>query len=192
MAQPLLEARGLTKRFGHVRALQDADFTAYPGEAAALVGDSGAGKSSLVKTLPGAIRPDGGQILVDGGPVELAGPLDARRYGIETVCQDLALAPGLDAAADLHLGRELFRGGLLGRPGVLDRAAVRRSAVAAFAERGADLQDVGALGRQGVDQALAAIDKKKVTTRIGTDMVAITKANTDQPGIRKFFCQAAL
>ncbi|WP_329171868.1 ATP-binding cassette domain-containing protein [Streptomyces sp. NBC_01477] len=144
MAQPLLEARGLTKRFGHVRALQDADFTAYPGEVVALVGDNGAGKSSLVKTLSGTIRPDGGQILVDGSPVELASPLDARRYGIETVYQDLALAPDLDAAANLHLGRELFRGGLLGRLGVLDRAAMRRSAVTAFAELGVDLQDVGA------------------------------------------------
>ncbi|CAG6394369.1 ATP-binding cassette domain-containing protein [Streptomyces cocklensis] len=144
MAQPLLEARGLTKRFGHVRALQDADFTAYPGEVVALIGDNGAGKSSLVKTLSGTIRPDGGQILVDGSPVDLSSPLDARRYGIETVYQDLALAPDLDAAANLHLGRELYRGGLLGRLGVLDHAAMRRSAVTAFAELGVDLQDVGA------------------------------------------------
>ncbi|CAG7655872.1 ATP-binding cassette domain-containing protein [Actinacidiphila bryophytorum] len=144
MAQPLLEARRLTKRFGHVRALQDADFTAYPGEVVALVGDNGAGKSSLVKTLSGTIRPDGGQILVDGSPVELHSPLDARRHGIETVYQDLALAPDLDAAANLHLGRELYRGGLLGRLGVLDHAAMRRSAVTAFAELGVDLQDVGA------------------------------------------------
>ncbi|SHL41814.1 ATP-binding cassette domain-containing protein [Actinacidiphila paucisporea] len=144
MAQPLLEARRLTKRFGHVRALQDADFTAYPGEVVALIGDNGAGKSSLVKTLSGTIRPDAGQILVDGSPVELSGPLDARRHGIETVYQDLALAPDLDAAANLHLGRELYRGGLLGRLGVLDHAAMRRSAVTAFAELGVDLQDVGA------------------------------------------------
>ncbi|WP_327292241.1 ATP-binding cassette domain-containing protein [Streptomyces sp. NBC_01198] len=144
MAQPLLEARQLTKRFGHVRALQDADFTAYPGEVVALVGDNGAGKSSLVKTLSGTIRPDSGQILVDGTPVELASPLDARRHGIETVYQDLALAPDLDAAANLHLGRELHRGGLLGRLGVLDHAAMRRSAVTAFAELGVDLQDVAA------------------------------------------------
>ncbi|MFG1806803.1 ATP-binding cassette domain-containing protein [Streptomyces sp. NPDC049040] len=144
MAQPLLEARGLTKRFGHVRALQEADFTAYPGEVVALIGDNGAGKSSLVKTLSGTMRPDSGVILVDGAPVELASPLDARRHGIETVYQDLALAPDLDAAANLHLGRELHRGGLLGRLGVLDHAAMRRSAVTAFAELGVDLQDVGA------------------------------------------------
>ncbi|MDJ0343512.1 ATP-binding cassette domain-containing protein [Streptomyces sp. H10-C2] len=143
MAEPLLEARGVTKHFGHVQALQGADFTAWPGEVVALIGDNGAGKSSLVKTLSGTIRPDGGQILVDGAPVRLRSPLDARRYGIETVYQDLALAPDLDAAANLHLGRELYRGGLLGRLHVLDRAAMRRSAVAAFAELGVDLQDVG-------------------------------------------------
>ncbi|MFI9102107.1 ATP-binding cassette domain-containing protein [Streptomyces fildesensis] len=143
MTEPLLEARGVTKHFGHVQALQGADFTAWPGEVVALIGDNGAGKSTLVKTLSGTIRPDGGQILVDGAPVRLTSPLDARRYGIETVYQDLALAPDLDAAANLHLGRELFRGGLLGRLHVLDRAAMRRSAVAAFAELGVDLQDVG-------------------------------------------------
>jgi simple sugar transport system ATP-binding protein len=143
MAEPLLEARKVTKRFGHVRALQGADFTAYAGEVVALIGDNGAGKSSLVKTLSGTMAPDGGEILVDGTPVQLGSPLDARRYGIETVYQDLALAPDLDAAANLHLGRELFRGGLLGRLKVLDRTAMRRSAVAAFAELGVDLQDVG-------------------------------------------------
>ncbi|MDF9811205.1 ATP-binding cassette domain-containing protein [Streptomyces sp. SPB162] len=142
MAEPLLEARGVTKHFGHVQALQGADFTAWPGEVVALIGDNGAGKSTLVKTLSGTIRPDGGQILVDGAPVRLTSPLDARRYGIETVYQDLALAPDLDAAANLHLGRELFRGGLLGRLHVLDRGAMRRSAVRAFAELGVDLQDV--------------------------------------------------
>lgn len=143
MTAPLLEARGVTKRYGHVHALQAADFTAYPGEVVALIGDNGAGKSTLVKTLSGTIRPDAGQILVDGSPVDLASPLDARRYGVETVYQDLALAQDLDAAANLHLGRELFRGGLLGRLGVLDRAAMRRSAVAAFHELGVDLRDVG-------------------------------------------------
>ena len=143
MAEPLLEARKVTKRFGHVRALQGADFTAYAGEVVALIGDNGAGKSSLVKTLSGTMAPDGGEILVDGTPVQLGSPLDARRHGIETVYQDLALAPDLDAAANLHLGRELYRGGLLGRLKVLDRTAMRRSAVAAFAELGVDLQDVG-------------------------------------------------
>ncbi|MEW1860310.1 ATP-binding cassette domain-containing protein [Streptomyces sp. NBC_00669] len=142
MTEPLLEARKVTKRYGHVHALQGADFTAYPGEVVALIGDNGAGKSTLVKTLSGTIRPDEGEVLVDGVPVQLTSPLDARGHGIETVYQDLALAQDLDAAANLHLGRELYRGGLLGRLGVLDRAAMRRSAVAAFRELGVDLRDV--------------------------------------------------
>ncbi|MEY9844831.1 ATP-binding cassette domain-containing protein [Streptacidiphilus sp. MAP5-3] len=139
---PLLEARGVTKRFGQVQALDGADFTAYPGEVVALIGDNGAGKSSLVKTLSGAMRPDGGSIVVDGREVQLHSPQDARRVGIETVYQDLALAPDLDASVNLHLGRELRRGGLLGRLGVLDRAAMRRAAVTAFAELGVELPDV--------------------------------------------------
>ncbi|MDQ0306558.1 simple sugar transport system ATP-binding protein [Kitasatospora herbaricolor] len=133
----------MSKRYGQVHALQGADFTVRPGEVVALIGDNGAGKSTLVKTLSGTVRPDGGQILVAGVPVELGSPLDARRHGVETVYQDLALAPDLDAAANLHLGRELYRPGLLGRLGVLDHAAMRRSAVTAFAELGVDLRDVG-------------------------------------------------
>ncbi|MFJ4677746.1 MULTISPECIES: ATP-binding cassette domain-containing protein [Kitasatospora] len=142
MTQPLLEARQVSKRYGQVHALQGADFTVHPGEVVALIGDNGAGKSTLVKTLSGSAAPDGGEILVDGTPVRFAGPLDARRHGVETVYQDLALAPDLDAAANLHLGRELHRPGLLGRLGVLDNTAMRRAAVAAFAELGVDLRDV--------------------------------------------------
>jgi simple sugar transport system ATP-binding protein len=142
MTEPLLEARGLTRRYGHVLALQDADFTAYPGEVVALIGDNGAGKSTLVKALSGAIRPDGGEILLAGTPVHFDSPVDAQRLGIETVYQDLALAPDLDAAANLHLGREILRGGLLRPFGVLDRRAMRRAARAAFAELGVDLRDI--------------------------------------------------
>jgi simple sugar transport system ATP-binding protein len=144
MAVPLLEARGMIKRFGHVDALQGADFTAYAGEVVALIGDNGAGKTTLVKTLSGTLAPDGGEILFDGEPLHLTGPHDAQRHGIETVYQDLALAPDLDAAANLHLGRELYRGGLLGALKVLDRPRMRSAAVAAFAELGIDLRDVSA------------------------------------------------
>src|SRR5216683_1235232 len=141
MAEPLLEARGVIKHYGHVMALDGANFSAFPGEVVALIGDNGAGKSTLVKTLSGTIRPDGGQILIEGSAVRLASPLEARRYGIETVYQDLALAPDLDAAANLHLGREIYRIPFLR---VLNRAAMRQRATAAFAELGIQLPDVRA------------------------------------------------
>jgi simple sugar transport system ATP-binding protein len=141
MAEPLLEARDLIKNYGQVRALDGASFTVLPGEIVALIGDNGAGKSTLVKALSGAIRPDGGEILIHGRAVHLSSPLDAREHGIETVYQDLALAPDLDAAANLHLGRELYFIPFLR---VLNRAQMRRQAVAAFAELGIDLPDPGA------------------------------------------------
>ncbi len=142
MTEPLLRAVGLNKRYGQVHALEEADFSAYPGEVVALIGDNGAGKSTLIKVLCGAIQPDGGEILLSGQPVHFASPLDAQRHGIETVYQDLSLAPDLDAAANLHLGRELFRGGVLRPFRVLDRPAMRRSARTAFAELGVDLPDM--------------------------------------------------
>jgi simple sugar transport system ATP-binding protein len=141
MTEPVLEARRLVKHYGHVLALDEADFSAMPGEVVALIGDNGAGKSTLVKTLVGAIRPDSGEIRVDGTPVQLTSPVDARRHGIEAVYQDLALAPDLDAAANLHLGRELY---LIPFLKVLDRRSMRRRAIAAFADLGIELPDVGA------------------------------------------------
>jgi simple sugar transport system ATP-binding protein len=140
-AEPQLEARNLVKRYGQVQALDSANFTAFPGEVTALIGDNGAGKSTLVKCLSGAIRPDSGQIFVDGQPVSLSSPLDARRHGIETVYQDLALAPDLDAAANLHLGRELYRVRFLH---ILNKGEMRRRAVAAFKDLGVELPDVNA------------------------------------------------
>jgi simple sugar transport system ATP-binding protein len=139
MTVPLLEARGLTRRYGRVLALDGADFSAYPGEVVALIGDNGAGKSTLVKSLSGTIRPDQGQILMEGEPVRLGSPLDARAHGIETVYQDLALAPDLDAAANLHLGREVYRVRWLR---ILNRAAMRERAVQAFREIGTRVPDV--------------------------------------------------
>jgi simple sugar transport system ATP-binding protein len=145
LTEPLLEARGVFRRFGHVQALRGASFTAYPGEVVALVGDNGAGKSTLVKALSGALRPDDGQILLDGRPVHFAGPVDAQRLGIETVYQDLALAHDLDAAANLFLGREVTRFPLLN---VLDRRTMRHRAVEAFDELGIRLPDMSAPVRQ--------------------------------------------
>jgi len=111
---PVLEARGLVKRYGNVTALDGADFELYPGEILAVIGDNGAGKSTLIKALSGAIIPDEGEIRLDGQPVRFNSPLDARRQGIETVYQDLAVAPALDIVDNLFLGREIRRPGILG------------------------------------------------------------------------------
>ena len=152
--------------YGHVQALDGADFSVMPGEVAALIGDNGAGKSTLVKAMSGTIRPDRGEILVDGTPIRMSSPLDARSYGIETVYQDLALAPDLDAAANLHLGREIYRIPVLR---VLNRAAMRDRAVEAFRELGVRLPDVtapvGTLSggqRQSVAVARAVLYASKV------------------------------
>ncbi|MEV0681961.1 ATP-binding cassette domain-containing protein [Actinosynnema sp. NPDC050436] len=142
MVEPLLDARDLVKRYGGVEALRGASFTAHAGEVVSLIGDNGAGKSTLVKCLSGAEQPDGGTIVFDGRPVALPGPAAARELGIETVYQDLAVAPDLDPAANLFLGRELLKPGLLGRLGVLDKKEMRRRATGSFEELGVSLQDV--------------------------------------------------
>src|SRR5919198_436142 len=112
--EPVLSARGLYKRYGHVTALSGTDFDLLPGEVLAVIGDNGAGKPTLIKILAGALQPDEGRLFLEGDPVRFHGPLDARRHGIETVYQDLAVAPALDIADNLFLGRELRRPGILG------------------------------------------------------------------------------
>lgn len=111
----VLEARAVSKSYGQVRVLEDVDFELREGEVLAVVGDNGAGKSTMIKVLCGAVQPDGGEILLDGHPVRFASPLQARLMGIEAVYQDLAVAPALDIATNLYLGRELRRPGVLGR-----------------------------------------------------------------------------
>lgn len=126
--EPVLEARAISKHYGSVTALTDVDFEAYPGEIVALLGDNGAGKSTLIKILSGAVRPDTGTIKLHGRTVEFHGPRDARTQGIETVYQDLALAPDLDVASNLFLGREIVMPGLLGSLGIVNRRAMRAAA----------------------------------------------------------------
>ncbi|MGV9314326.1 ATP-binding cassette domain-containing protein [Streptomyces sp. NPDC003691] len=115
-ATPVLALRGVSKRFGAVQALTGVDLEVRAGEVVALVGDNGAGKSTLVKTISG-VHPgqslDGGTVEWDGRPVRITGPHDARKLGIATVYQDLALCDNLDVVANLFLGRELRRGGVL-------------------------------------------------------------------------------
>ena len=112
-ATPLLELRGITKRFGAVRALNGVDLAVRPGEVLGLVGDNGAGKSTLVKHISGIHTPDEGEILWEGEPVKLSGPQDAVDLGIATVYQDLALCDNLDVVDNLFLGRERKRYGLM-------------------------------------------------------------------------------
>jgi fructose transport system ATP-binding protein len=114
-ATPVMEARSLVKRYGHVVALDGTDFELYPGEILAVIGDNGAGKSSLIKCLSGATVPDEGEVLLDGDPVHFKTPLEARNAGIETVYQNLAVSPALDIATNLFLGREPRRTDLVGR-----------------------------------------------------------------------------
>jgi fructose transport system ATP-binding protein len=161
---PLLEARGLVKKYGQVVALNGADFDLMAGEILAIIGDNGAGKSTLIKALSGALQPEEGEILLEGESVNFRSPRDARRAGIETVYQDLAVAPALDIASNVFLGRETRRRGPAG--GVLrllDKRAMRREAARHFEELGIGVQSIGQPvenlsggQRQGVAVARAA------------------------------------
>ena len=106
---PYLQARGLAKSFGHVRALENVDVDVFEGEVLAIVGDNGAGKSTLIKILSGVHQADRGELEVGGRPIRIADPHAARQLGIATVFQDLALVDMRDVAANLYLGREPIR-----------------------------------------------------------------------------------
>ena len=163
-APVVMEARGLVKRYGHVTALDGMDFELRAGEVLAVVGDNGAGKSSLIRALSGALVPDAGEILLDGRRVHFHSPIDARRAGIETVYQNLAVAPAMTIAENLFLGRELRRPGVLGRVlRMLDKERMRRESAAHLAELkieiGSMSQPVETLSggqRQGVAVARSA------------------------------------
>jgi fructose transport system ATP-binding protein len=144
VTEPILQGRGLTKRFGRVTALDNADFELYPGEVLAVIGDNGAGKSSLIKCLSGAMMPDEGQILLEGQPVTFRRPQDGQAAGIETVYQTLAVAPALDIATNMFLGRERRRPGPLGSIfRMVDDGGMRRDAKKALDDLGiGTLQDI--------------------------------------------------
>jgi fructose transport system ATP-binding protein len=131
----VMQARGLVKRYGQVTALDGADFELRAGEILAVIGDNGAGKSSLIKCLSGATIPDSGDMHLDGKPIHFKSPIDARRSGIETVYQDLAVAPAMTIAENLFLGRELRRAGWLGSVlRLLDKKRMLEESVARMQE----------------------------------------------------------
>lgn len=169
--EPILKARGLVKRYGRVTALDHCDFDLYPGEILAVIGDNGAGKSSLIKALSGAVQPEEGTITLEGQEVRFASPLDARAAGIETVYQNLALSPALSIADNMFLGRELRKPGIMGSLfRQLDRPAMEKRAREKLTELGLmTIQNISQAvetlsggQRQGVAVARAAAFGSKV------------------------------
>jgi fructose transport system ATP-binding protein len=142
---PVVQARNLVKRYGRVVAIDGSDLELYPNEILAVIGDNGAGKSSLIKALSGALIPDEGEIFLDGRQVRFRTPMDARAAGIETVYQTLAVAPGLDIADNLFLGREERKPGPLGSVcRMLDRGRMRTEAKQHMSDLGVGtLQNIG-------------------------------------------------
>jgi fructose transport system ATP-binding protein len=141
MGEIILETKGLTKHYGGVQALTDADFVLSRGEHVAIMGDNGAGKSTFVRQITGVERPTRGEILFDGKPVDFANPIEAREAGIEAVFQNLALADDLDVPSNLFLGREKFRL-RLGPFSILDKRAMREATKAALAKTGVKIPNL--------------------------------------------------
>ncbi|MGY6696387.1 MAG: ATP-binding cassette domain-containing protein [Roseinatronobacter sp.] len=149
--EPILKARGLVKRYGRVTALDHCDFDLFPGEILAVIGDNGAGKSSLIKAISGAVEIDEGEITLEGKPVAFSSPLQARDAGIETVYQTLALSPALSIVENMFIGRELRKAGPLGQWfRMLDLPAMR-----AFARE--KLNDLGLMTIQNIDQPVETL-----------------------------------
>lgn len=169
--EPLLKARGLVKRYGKVTAIDHADFDLMPGEILAIIGDNGAGKSSLIKAVSGATIPDEGTVWLDGQQVNFRSPIEARAAGIETVYQQLAMSPALSIADNMFMGREIRKPGLLGKYlRMLDKPAMQEFARAKLNELGlATIQNINQAveslsggQRQGVAVARAAAFGSKV------------------------------
>jgi fructose transport system ATP-binding protein len=151
LMEPILKARGLNKRYGKVTALDNCDFDLMPGEILAVIGDNGAGKSSLIKALSGAITPDSGEIFLDGQPVSFNSPIAARLAGVETVYQTLAMSPALSIADNMFMGRELRKPGFMGKVlRQLDRPAMERIARQ-------KLSDLGLMTIQNINQAVETL-----------------------------------
>jgi fructose transport system ATP-binding protein len=149
--EPILSARGLNKRYGRVTALDNCDFDLMPGEILAVIGDNGAGKSSLIKALSGAIRPDSGDVFLEGRKIEFASPIEARMAGVETVYQTLAMSPALSIADNMFMGRELRKPGFMGSVlRQLDRPAMERIA----REK---LNELGLMTIQNINQAVETL-----------------------------------
>jgi fructose transport system ATP-binding protein len=148
---PVLEATGLVKLFGRVVGLRGVDLRLFPGEVLAVIGDNGAGKSTLIKCLSGALTPDQGTIKVDGRQVSFPSTQEARAAGIETVYQNLAVAPALDIASNLFLGREIRRPGFLG-------SALRMVDKKAMRERAKQfIDELGITTLQNIDQTVETL-----------------------------------
>lgn len=169
--EPVLTGRNLVKRYGRVTALDHADFDLYPGEILAVIGDNGAGKSSLIKALSGATIPDSGEVRLDGQPVRFRSPMDARNAGIECVYQNLALSPALSIADNMFLGREIRAEGFAGKwLHSTDRKQMQKVAREKLSELGLlTIQDINQMvetlsggQRQGVAVARAAAFGSKV------------------------------
>ncbi|WP_366656171.1 ATP-binding cassette domain-containing protein [Fodinicurvata sp. EGI_FJ10296] len=169
--QPMLSARGVVKRYGRVVALNHADFELYPGEVLAVIGDNGAGKTSLIKALSGAITIDEGEMVLNGAPVRFQSPMEAREAGIETVYQTLALSPALSIADNMFLGREIRKSGPLGSIfRMLDRTRMEKLAREKLSDLGLmtiqniaqPVETLSGGQRQGVAVARAAAFGSKV------------------------------
>ena len=149
--EPILKTRGLFKRYGTVVALDGADFDLYPGEVLGVIGDNGAGKSSLIKAITGAVTPDQGEITLEGKVIHFKGPQEASKAGIEAVYQNLALSPALSIADNMFLGREIKKPGFLGKfLRMSDRAAMQK-----FARD--KLTELGLMTIQNINQAVETL-----------------------------------
>ena len=169
--EPILKARGLVKRYGKVTALDHADFDLMPGEILAVIGDNGAGKSSMIKAVSGATIPDEGQVWLEGREITFRSPIEAREQGIETVYQQLAMSPALSIADNMFMGRELRKPGIMGSLfRQLDKPAMEKFAREKLSELGlATIQNINQAveslsggQRQGVAVARAAAFGSKV------------------------------